>query len=75
MKALGYEIKAYKDGSNGNDPIMIGCGVGERGRSKAEKKAVELLATGEYEAVFVDAYNDEELVDEACTAFYKGGKQ
>lgn len=71
MKALNYEIKAYKNGSNGNNPREIYCGVGKRGRAKAEKKAVELLATNEYEAVFVDAYNDEEIVDDACMEFYR----
>lgn len=75
MKALGYEIKAYKSSYEYGEPLIMPCGVGKRGRAKAEKKAVELLATGEYEAVFVDAYNDEEIVDEACMEFYKGGKK
>lgn len=71
MKALGYEIKAFKSSFEYGDPLMIPCGVGKRGKEKAEKKAVELLATGEYEAVFVDAYNDEEIVDSECLEFYK----
>ena len=68
---IGYEIKAYKVGSNGNNPILLSCGGGKRGKAKAEKKAIELLATNEYEAVFVDAYNDEEIVDSECMEFYK----
>ena len=76
MKALGYEIKAIKSNYEYGEPLLIPCGVGKRGRAKAEKKAVELLATSEYEAVFVDAYNDEQIVYEACMEFYRtGGKQ
>ena len=71
MKALGYEIKAYKVGSNGNDPRTITIGRGKKAKEKAEKKAVELLATNEYEAVFIDAYNDTEIQDDACIEFYK----
>ena len=69
MQALSYEIKAYPNQKLQNDyfePTYIGCGVGKRGKAKAIKLANEMWRTGKYEAVFVDAYNDEEIVDEEC---------
>lgn len=70
MKALGYEIKAYEKGYNETGDFrkehFIGCGTGKRAKAKAIKQANEMWYTGKYEAVFVDAYNDEEIVDDEC---------
>jgi hypothetical protein len=63
-----YEIKAYKVGSSGNGADEWQFGSGKRAKTKAVKKANELWYTGKYEAVFVDAYNDEEFVDDECVS-------
>ena len=61
-----YEIKAYKVGSNGNGAEEYLFGSGKREKAKAVKKANELWYTGKYEAVFVDALNECEIVDDEC---------
>lgn len=61
-----YEVKAYPMGSNGNNGEEWQFGAGKRAKAKAIEKGKELLSTGKYEAVFVDAYNDEEIVDDEC---------
>lgn len=65
-----YEIKAYEKGysqtGDWRKEHHIGCGSGKRAKAKAIKQANEMWYTGKYEAVFVDAYNDEEYVDEEC---------
>lgn len=61
-----YEIKAYPIGSNGNGADEWQFGSGKRAKEKAITKGKELKATGKYEAVFVDAHNDEEIVDDEC---------
>ena len=61
-----YEVKAYPQGSNGNNPDEWQFGSGKRAKAKAITKGNELWATAKYEAVFVDAYNDEEIVDDEC---------
>lgn len=61
-----YEIKAYPKGSNGNGANEWQFGSGQRAKNKAVTKGKELAKTGKYEAVFVDAYNDEEIVDDEC---------
>lgn len=61
-----YEIKAYPQGSNGNNADEWQFGSGKRAKAKAIAKGNELWATGKYEAVFVDAYNDEEIIDDEC---------
>ena len=63
-----YEIKAYLNGSNGNNGEIYYFGSGKREKQKAIKKGNELWATGKYEAVFVDALNDEEIVDDECVS-------
>lgn len=63
---IRYEVKAYTQGSNGNDADEWQFGSGKIEKAKAIKKANELWYTGKYEAVFVDAYNDEEIVDDEC---------
>lgn len=70
MKALGYEIKAYEIGYSKNPHFtkehFVSCGKGKRAKASAIKMANEMWYTGKYEAVFVDAYNDEEIVDDEC---------
>lgn len=61
-----YEIKAYPLGSNGNGAEEWQFGSGKRAKAKAISKGNELWNTGKYEAVFVDAYNDEEIIDDEC---------
>jgi hypothetical protein len=64
---IWYEIKAYKNGSNGNNPDEWQFGTGKRAKAQAIKKGQELKATGEYEAIFVDALNECEIIDDECT--------
>ena len=66
-----YEIKAYEKGFNENPTNWrlehhIPCGFGKRAKAKAIKQANEMWYTGKYDAVFVDAYNEEEYVDSEC---------
>ena len=61
-----YEVKAYPKGSNGNNGEEFLFGSGKRAKTKAIAKGNELWYTGKYEAVFVDALNDEEIVDDEC---------
>lgn len=73
MKALSYEIKAYPIGHETAgyiDPEYIGCGIGKRGKAKAIEKAQEMWQTGKYIGIYIDAYNDEEIVDDACIEFH-----
>lgn len=70
MKALAFEIKAYEKGYSKDGDFrkehFISCGKGKRAKAKAVEKANEMWYTGKYEAVFVDAYNDEEIIDNEC---------
>lgn len=61
-----YEVKAYPKGSNGNNGEEYLFGSGKRAKAKAIAKGNDLWHSGKYEAVFVDALNDEEIVDEEC---------
>jgi len=71
--SIKYEIKAYEKGyTESTSPTKwkmehnIGCGSGKRAKAKAIKQANEMWYTGKYEAVFVDAYNNEEIIDNEC---------
>lgn len=68
MSKINYEIKAYPMGSNGNGADEWYIGTGKRAKAKAIAKAQLLWDTGKYEAVFVDAYNDEEIIDDECVS-------
>lgn len=59
-----YEINAYEPGVYEGTKIRFGSG--KRAKAKAIKQANEMWYTGKYEAVFVDALNDEEIVDCEC---------
>ena len=61
-----YEIHAYPMGSNGNNPDEWQFGSGKRAKAKAIAKGKELHTTGKYEAIFVDAHNGVEIVDDEC---------
>ena len=61
-----YDVNAYPLGSGGNNGESWQFGAGKRAKAKAVAKGKELWETGKYEAVFVDAYNDEEIVDDEC---------
>lgn len=70
---ISYEIKAYENGYlESKSPTKwkmehcIGCGTGKKAKSKAIQQANEMWNTGKFEAVFVDAYNNEEIVDSEC---------
>lgn len=68
MKAVRiyYEVHAYPIGSNGNGATERQFGSGKNAKAAAIAKGEELWNTGEYEAVFVNAHNDEEVVDDEC---------
>ena len=70
MKALAYEIKAYEVGyTETNNYHLAHCitiGKGKKAKEKAIKLGNEMCATGKYEAIFVDAYNDQEIEDTEC---------
>jgi hypothetical protein len=70
MRAIMYEINAYEKGYSETGDFRkaqcIPCGRGKKGKDKAVKRANEMWHTGKYEAVFVDAHNDEEIVDNEC---------
>ena len=68
---ITYEIKAYEKGystqpTNHKMVHEIPCGSGKRAKARAIKTANEMWYTGKYEAVFVDAYNEEEIEDSEC---------
>lgn len=64
MRELSYEINAFEHGAS--EGIKILCGRGKRAKAKACERANEMWYTGKYEAVFVDALNDEEIIDDEC---------
>ncbi len=63
---LYYEINAYEPGVYEGTKISVGSG--KRAKQKAIQKANEMWYSGKYEAVFVDALNDEEIVDDECVS-------
>lgn len=73
MRVLAYEINAYEKGySESKSPTKwkmehhIPCGRGKKAKEKAIKQANEMWYSGQYEAVFVDALNGNEIIDWEC---------
>ena len=64
-----YEVKAYKKGTTEAEFAFWGSGKGSK--KEAVTIARRLIDSGKYEAVFVDAYNDDEYIDSECVEFYE----